>query len=122
MGFLKKKDSLFCRKRFNRKGQITMFILIGLVMLAIVGLAFFFISRAQQPVDLEPTDVPAELVPIRNYVENCLYETSKSAFLVAGQNGGYINANEYFTKSFFPTESGALEFSPGSNRLIPYWY
>ena len=99
-----------------------MFILIGLVILAIVGLAFFFVSRAQQTINLEPTDVPAEFVPIRNYVEDCLYETSKSAFMVAGQNGGYINPQEYFAKSFFPTESDALEFSPGSNRLIPYWY
>ena len=99
-----------------------MFILIGLVVLAIAGLALFFVNQAQQTINLEPTDVPAELVPIRNYVEDCLYETSKDAFMIIGQTGGYVNPQEYFIKSFFPTESDALEFSPGSNKLIPYWY
>jgi hypothetical protein len=109
-------------KGWNKKGQITLFIIIGLVILSIVVFALFYINRATQDTDLEPTDVPAELVPVRNYVEDCLYETSKDAFLVLGQSGGYINPEEHFAKSFYPTEAGALEFSPGSERLIPYWY
>ena len=114
MGFLKKGR--------KKKGQVTLFIIIGILLLAIVIFALILINRSKDIDGFQPDEVPPELVPIGNYVEDCLYETSEQAFRVLGDNGGYINPQNYFEKGFVPTESDILEFSPGSSIWMPYWW
>ena len=108
----------------NKKGQITLFILIGLVLLALVLFGLFFMRQVQESqTDLgEPNEVPVEFVPVEQYVEQCLFDISKVAFIELGENGGYINPQNYFNKKYYPTESEVLEFSPGSSIWIPYWW
>jgi len=106
----------------SKKGQITIFIILGLVILFISAFLFIYLREVGKPIDQEPEEIPTEFISIETFVEECLYETSVYGFELLGSNGGYINPQEYFTKGFEPTESEVLEFSPGSNLWLPYWW
>lgn len=103
----------------SRKSQITVFVLLGLVIIITVALIFYLRSSTitvKPPVDnLEVTD---EIKPIQTYVINCLKENSKEALIKIGQNGGYINVTG-MKISPYPYDSDALMFEP---QIIPYWY
>lgn len=118
VGLVKKKGLI----DNSKKGQITIFIILGLVILFIAVFFLFYIREADKPIDQEPEEIPTEFLSIENFVEECLYDTSVYAFELLGGNGGYINPQKYFTKGFEPTESEVLEFSPGSNLWLPYWW
>lgn len=106
-------------KNNNRRAQITVFVLLGLVIIITVALIFYLRSSniiVKPPVDnLEVTD---EIKPIQTYVLNCLKENSKEALIKLGQNGGYINVTG-MKISPYPYDSDALVFAP---QIIPYWY
>jgi len=106
----------------SKKGQITIFIILGLVILFIAGFFIFYIQEAEKPMGKEPGELPTEFLQVENFIEECLYDTSIDAFELLGSNGGYINPQEYFTKKIEPTESEVLEFSPGSELWLPYWW
>ena len=54
------------KKRGDRRGQVTIFMILALIILA-VGSIFFFASR---PEGLGGEYVQPELVPVKNYVES----------------------------------------------------
>lgn len=102
----------------NKKSQVTIFVVIGLVILISLSLLVYFKSstlKIKPPVDnLEVND---EIKPIQTYIINCLKESSKEALIKAGQNGGYIKFRG--KASIQPYNSDALVFEP---QVIPYWY
>ncbi|MEM4637922.1 MAG: hypothetical protein QXK76_02785 [Candidatus Woesearchaeota archaeon] len=114
IGFKNKKS-----ERNNNKAQVTIFVLLGLVIL--IAIAIFFYSKksllyVKPPVDnIEVTD---EIKPIQLFVLNCLKENSKEALIKIGQNGGYINVSR-MKVSPIPYDSDALVFEP---QIMPYWY
>ncbi len=73
-----------------QKGQITIFMILGIVLLA--GAGFFFFSSGAKDVS------PASKVssdPLENYIGKCAERLSREALLMAGIEGGTIDAREY---------------------------
>ena len=107
------------RNNSRKKSQITVFVLLGLVIIITIALLFYLRSstiKVKPPVEnLEVTD---EIKPIQTYVVNCLKENSKEALIKIGQNGGYINVTG-MKISPVPYDSDALLFEP---QIMPYWY
>ncbi|MBI2133172.1 hypothetical protein HYU11_00660 [Candidatus Woesearchaeota archaeon] len=69
-----------------KRGQITLFILVGFVVLFALG-AFIFLSRGNAA-SVKELDVS----PVRSYVESCLKKASDLAlFEKVGKQGGYID-------------------------------
>ncbi|MFH1174539.1 MAG: hypothetical protein V1725_05355 [archaeon] len=102
----------------NRKGQVTIFVIIGIVLLFIVVIAVVVIRETQQnKPPLKSPAVSEQARPVQNHVEACLGELIKEGLTKAGMNGGYITNN--FRQSPIPYESEVLLFPPQS---IPYWY
>ena len=56
-------------KKRGRKGQVTVFMILALIVL-LAGSIFFYLSREGSL--FEEEYVQPELVPIKNYVENCI--------------------------------------------------
>lgn len=109
----------------KKRAQITLFIILGIIVLAMAAIVFYLRSTTVQQ-QLSPELIPAisempyELRPVRIYTEDCLYTIAEEAFRQLGDKGGYINA-DFQADSFNPTESEGIQFFQGSGLKIPYW-
>ncbi|MGV8086448.1 MAG: hypothetical protein ACP5N1_02345 [Candidatus Woesearchaeota archaeon] len=105
----------------NKRGQITIFIIIGIILLFIVALTIYFSSsfnKVRPPV--QQLLVDDELKPIQVYVTDCLSATAKEGLIRLGQNGGYITVPSGMKiDPVRPQNSDAIFFDP---QVIPYWY
>ena len=110
----------------QKRGQITLFIVIGLIILLGAGITIY-LTVLQEPKTIEQAElpavqqVPAEAEPIREYVRSCIYETAKEAVIKLGDHGGYITTENLKYNPFEPTEEEAVQFSKDSELIIPYW-
>ncbi len=124
----KSPDSSVKKKSFfksDKKGQITIFIIIGIIILfTLAGVLYFTKTEVKDRVrtEVEPliASVPQAFEPIRSYTESCLLDTSKRGLLILGEQGGYIYADlagEFSVTD--PTDADGLDL--GSIK-VPYWY
>ncbi len=124
----KAKDAMNSKK----KSQVTLFMIIGLVIL--IGGAIFFYSTQKVPGKYEPEikfvqeEVPAEFNPVKEYANACAYSAGVEGLKIIGRQGGYISladralSKEPFTITQNPTESDAVSFTKDSELKIPYWW
>jgi len=97
----------------NRKGQLTVFIIIAIVIVA--GITIYFLLRG----NLFKASVPTELEPAYNYYLSCVQGEAENGISILGSQGGYITQPDF--------EPGS-EYMPFSNQLgflgrgVPYWY
>lgn len=103
--------------RTTDKGQATIFILLGLALLAIVGVALWLMmgDRETAPPELL---TPTELLPVRAAFESCLADVGREALERVGESGGYTQPDR-FAYSLLPTESEGFDFTP---QRLPYWH
>ena len=99
--------------KMKNRGQITIFIIIAIILVA--GIGIFFAFRA----GFFTTGVSAEFSPIYNFYSECIEQETENALSLLGTQGGRIDVGEYIPGS---------EYSPFSSHLdflgvpIPYWY
>ncbi len=102
----------------KKRGQITIFIVLGLI-LVIAAVLFFAFQRAVVERELPREEkVAPNLVPIQNHVKQCVYDTAKQGLYLLGQQGGYINIPDFIKRN--PNRNLALV--PGSEIIVPYWF
>src|SRR3989338_5612672 len=99
---------------FNKKSQVTVFIIIGIVMLISTALFIYFKLSVKPAVQII---VPPELMPVQSYVESCIKGIAEDGITTLGINGGYIT---------FPDEieSNPRSYlaSPVEQLKNPYWW
>ena len=110
----------------KKRGQITLFIILGIVLLSTISIILYIRSttvRERLTPELIPaiSQIPAEARPVRTYTEDCIYKLSEEAFRKIGFGGGYIEDAGIITDPITPTESDGVEY-PGSDLKIPYWW
>jgi hypothetical protein len=112
----------------KKRGQITPFIILGIVILISTGIIFYMrslVAEESLKAELIPeiTQIPAEVRPVRAFVEECLSSVSEEALRKVGDGGGYIDTAEagLVTSSFDPTEADGIQFAPDSTLRIQYW-
>jgi hypothetical protein len=101
----------------SHKGQITVFIIIGLLLLFTVG-AIFYIQYKFKPAFELSED------PVAAYVQQCLIDTTEQAVILAGQTGGNIFQEELTSEEkkltkLVPFNSDILLIG---NQQLSYWY
>ena len=111
----------------GKKGQVTLFIILGVLVLGLVGLFFFLRSSIveERVQEARPVaeDVPTEFNPLKVFTEDCLKLTVEEGMIRLGQQGGYIRPREWQRLRFDaiqPTDSDGVAFAEDVN--IPYWY
>lgn len=81
----------------NKKSQITLFIILGLILLLIIGFLFYlttYVVKKQTGTETTETQkIKTELQPIVNYVTQCLDQTTKEGLVLLGKQGGYLYAS-----------------------------
>ncbi len=109
----------------NKKGQLTLFIIIGLLLLIGISIYVYLTSRAvTAPVEAERiriAEVPAEMQPLRDFIQDCLKITAKDGLTRLGQRGGHISP-QHPHNTYEPTAGRALQLAPESQVIVPYWW
>jgi len=98
---------------FNKRGQVTIFIILAVIIVA--GVAGYFLVRGS----FETQVVSANLAPVYNAFLTCLEENTLVGVGILESAGGYIELPE------FEKGSAHMPFSSQLNFLgnpVPYWY
>ncbi len=78
----------------QKKAQITLFILIGLVILFLVLLLLYGLRKEQPEEQLE---LQFDRATINNFIVDCLKDTSEKGLVIIGKQGGYLDPKSYIT-------------------------
>ena len=97
----------------NKKSQITMFIILGIVILAVIGLVIFLkgnVIKSYFEQQLSKTSsVPPQLQVVKEHIDDCLETTGKESIYYITQHGGYYKV---------PKETSIVYFT----EEVPYYY
>jgi len=95
----------------NRKGQITLFVIVAVMLVAAVVLVYYFSRNISA--------VPAKLSPAESEIKACIQDSLNSGISILGEQGGFIKAPDFEAGStLFPTTSQINFFG----SLMPYWF
>jgi len=123
-----KKPSFLNFPLGRKKAQVTLFIILGIII--VIGAGIYFavrqsVTKSELAPGLELTleEVPIEFRPVSSFVETCLTQIAQEGITKLGERGGFINLvqNGINTKQD-TTNSDAVQFSPNSDYSVPYWW
>ncbi|MFC1686177.1 hypothetical protein ACFLZZ_04125 [Nanoarchaeota archaeon] len=97
---------------FNKRGQITLFTIIAILIVATIGLVAYLGG-------VGPFGVPSELLPIEDRIIECIQETALEGAEVLGAQGGYINPPEFEAGSEYAPFTSQIGFF---GSVMPYWF
>jgi hypothetical protein len=104
------------KKTMKRRGQVTLFIILGIIM--VLAAMFFFYMRADITKISYTEKVPESIIPFQRFVENCIDSTTREAVQKLGMSGGYIELPPNIKNNPF----ARLSIAPEVDYIIPYWY
>lgn len=94
-----------------KRGQVTAFIIVGLVVLIAIILVYFANSEYLKDLFEEQrtklTGIPAEIKPVGDYIQQCLDDVSKTGVDFVLLQGGYYEPKDYVELDLF---------------RVAYWY
>ena len=99
---------------FQKRGQLTIFMILALVILLVGILYFYTIKVTEDPSGFFTN----ERTPLVQFVDNCLTQVSDQGLRILGQNGGYI----YFPQVIESNPRSYLQFGPLGTIKNPYWW
>lgn len=103
----------------SKKSQITLYIIIGLLIVVFIGLLIYVMRMEKPEVPSVVQNLPSDVVVVQNYVEQCIRVTAEEGLNLLGKNGGYIEpANLMIETSPMAYNSDALLYEPDT---LPYW-
>lgn len=74
-----------------KRGQITVFIILGILLLLGVGFAIYMQGRAEKlPIETAPRFDRMDPNALQKYVEECIAETTTSGAYIIAAQGGYV--------------------------------
>ncbi len=97
----------------GKRGQLAVFVIIAIVIVAAIALYFIFRGN------VATSNIPSDLLPVYNYYQSCIREQATKAIDLAGVQGGHIYINNYNPASDYAPFSSQLNFL---GFPIPYWY
>lgn len=119
-------------KAGRKKGQVTIYIIIGLIILIVAGLVIYLWFIPEERVEeaaREELLLPATHRPVQTFIGDCLSDVSEDALKRLGAHGGWIDIEDPVVdwKNFNinlmrPTESDVVSLDPAGRNLVPYWW
>ena len=98
----------------KKRGQVTVFVIVGILIL--LALLLFFYLRAKTTIFTPEIVVPQEVAPIKRYVESCVQDIGEKAVIKLGMQSGYVEIPEDIAMN--PEAYIAV----GGPLKLPYWY
>src|SRR3989344_9344658 len=112
----------------EKRGQLTVFIILGIVILLAVALIIYLQTRAVQQISeiaiLEAVPTVEEAIPVQEFITSCVSDSLRLALKETGHYGGYSEETslEFNLNIAEPTEGESIQFLEGSSIRIPYWH
>ena len=105
----------------KKRGQVTLFILAGIVILMSALLMFYLKSSnagATSQTSVEKISKAGfETAPIKNYIERCLKNSAEKSFLDRiGLQGGYVSTSGHELSKYY--DRGAGDFYSGTGDML----
>jgi len=97
----------------KKRGQITVFIIIG----ALVLLTYFLLSYYKTEKLEETKLIMPELIPVQQFVQACTEGLARKAIDIIGVNGGYITFPPWIANN----PNSYLQLTPVEDLRNPYW-
>jgi len=108
----------------KKRGQITIFIILGIVILAVFAILFSFRSQILEQdfgSEMNSIIVPEQIRPVKDYFDVCLREITQDGINILASQGGYINLPEEPYKRTINDEfSNTLNLY--SIHKVAYWF
>ena len=98
---------------FNYKGQVTIFIIVAIVLVAVI--AGFFIYRGS----INFGNIPPSIEPAYLDFKSCLEDDASAGIDLMGFQAGYIDLPKFEAGSAYMPFSSQLNFL---GNPVPYWY
>ncbi len=120
-----KKERIEMGRSFSKKGQITVFIIIGIVLLFTFAV-ILYITKETVTTDIEVdrekslASIPQTFHPLVTYTEECLNQVGTRSLILLGAQGGYLYPDligEFSARN--PTDAQGINLEP---LKVPYWY
>lgn len=109
----------------SKRGQITVFIIIGIVLLVLISIIVYMTGeRAAAPIEAEgmrAITVAEEMRPLQDFVQTCLAVMGREGLERLGARAGHIAPRQRFNPAQ-PTEGAAIQFAPDSSVMVPQWW
>ena len=96
----------------GKRGQVTIFIIVGIMLLVVVSLLTFINSYSPKPTII----VPDNVADVHLFVTECLKQSAEEGINILGSQGGYITIPTQIANN----REARLSLYPGF--VIPYWY
>lgn len=100
----------------NKRGQVTVFIIIGVILVLAASLVIYTRERVEVP-EIEII-IPEEISPIYEYVSSCVQQSAREAITRMGSQGGFIDIPREVRRD----RDSYLKIDPSGFVLMPYWY
>lgn len=112
------------------KGQVTLFVILGIVILLIGGFLLYIYSQQKEAIITpDRTTVSKQFEPVQLFVEDCMESVARDAVVRLGKHGGYIDPNDAYLsgRAFYvnpedQTESDLAYLSQDEEKAIAYWF
>ncbi len=110
----------------KKRGQVTAFIIIGLVILVIIASVFIIregiIQKFFEKLNVVKT-LPIQIKPVEDFLSSCVNRVSMDGVTLVASQGGFLNLKEdkLPVTSFTPIPS-TLEIISGSDLKTPLWF
>jgi hypothetical protein len=108
----------------SKKGQLTIFIIIGILLVLAIAIFLYLQREELVPVEAERVRaiaVPVEMQPLRDFIQTCMNSVAKEGLQIIGGRGGYIEPRQRYNP-FEPTAGVAVQFAPDSELKVPFWW
>lgn len=101
-----------------KKGQLTIFIIIGLILLMSISLVIYLTTReVVKPVE-EEVIVPEDVRPVYEFVQSCANDIAREGLGLLGLQGGFINLPGIIDR----TPSAYIPIDSANYFKVPLWY
>ena len=115
----------------GKKGQIVIFIIVGIILLIGVSSFFYFRGVSVRDTFEEGTQrvvterVSSDFRPVQEFVTSCVREVAKEGVIRIGRHGGYAYSEDLTADRFNPTSLRADSiylFPTSDQHKVSYWW
>ncbi len=102
-------------KKRNRSGQITVFIILGMVL--VLAIALIILAIKYTTIFTPKEIVPPQKGSVESYLTTCIEKIGNEALTQIGTTGGYITVPKELEENSFTS----LRLAPIEGVVVPYW-
>lgn len=87
-----------------KRGQITIFIIVGIIIVILIG--FLFYIKGYNITDLKSEEqktivIPPQIVPIKDFINSCIKSNGADGIYLISMQGGFLNPEPYVSIKTF---------------------